>query len=172
MHSTNKIIREIYTLAWPVIIGQLGHISMAVVDNIMVGQLGAEDLAAVALANTLFVLVMVIGFTDNSKFAPTLDFFKNSICDFDKIDEIFEFGGGHGRLCKIICDSGFSGNYTIFDFPQMIKLQKAFLKNHNNIKYIDDFDLLVLPVGSNSLFISTSAIEESPKNVREKMFDF
>ena len=61
MHSTNKIIREIYTLAWPVIIGQLGHIAMAVVDNVMVGQLGAEDLAAVALANTLFVLVMVIG---------------------------------------------------------------------------------------------------------------
>lgn len=61
MKMSRTLIREIYTLAWPVIVGQLGHIMLAVVDNAMVGQLGAEDLAAVALANSLFVLLMVVG---------------------------------------------------------------------------------------------------------------
>ncbi|MCB9211206.1 MAG: MATE family efflux transporter [Ignavibacteriales bacterium] len=54
MNSTIK-------LAIPVSIGQLGHIMLGVVDSFMVGKLGAEPLAAAALANGLFFLVMVLG---------------------------------------------------------------------------------------------------------------
>ena len=48
-------------LAFPVIIGQLGYILMGVVDNLMVGKLGASYLAASSFANGLFIFVLVIG---------------------------------------------------------------------------------------------------------------
>lgn len=61
MNNYRSLLKDIYNLAWPVIVGQVGHIMMAIVDNVMVGQLGAEDLAAAALANSIFVLFMVLG---------------------------------------------------------------------------------------------------------------
>lgn len=54
-------ILETIKLAIPVSIGQLGHIMLGVVDSFMVGKLGAKPLAAAALANGLFFLIMVLG---------------------------------------------------------------------------------------------------------------
>lgn len=48
-------------LAVPVIIGQLGLIMMGVVDSLMVGELGADYLAAAALANHIVILILIIG---------------------------------------------------------------------------------------------------------------
>lgn len=48
-------------LAVPVMIGQLGHITVSVADSVMVGQLGTFELAAAALANSLFSIFMVFG---------------------------------------------------------------------------------------------------------------
>ena len=56
-----KHFKELLKLAIPVSIGQLGHIMLGVVDSFMVGKLGAEPLAASALANGLFFLIMVLG---------------------------------------------------------------------------------------------------------------
>ena len=53
MLSYKKHITSTLTLAIPVIIGQLGLIMMGVVDSLMVGELGADYLAAAALANHL-----------------------------------------------------------------------------------------------------------------------
>lgn len=54
-------LKSIVKLSIPVSIGQLGHIMLGVVDSFMVGRLGAEPLAAAALANGLFFLIMVFG---------------------------------------------------------------------------------------------------------------
>jgi MATE family multidrug resistance protein len=54
-------LKSLVKLALPVSIGQLGHIMLGVVDSFMVGRLGAEPLAAAALANGLFFLIMVFG---------------------------------------------------------------------------------------------------------------
>lgn len=54
-------LKSIVRLSIPVSIGQLGHIMLGVVDSFMVGRLGAEPLAAAALANGLFFLIMVFG---------------------------------------------------------------------------------------------------------------
>ena len=54
-------IKNTLSLAYPVIIGQLGYIAMGVVDSIMVGKLGATPLAAAALANGLFIFILIIG---------------------------------------------------------------------------------------------------------------
>lgn len=48
-------------LAYPIILGQLGQIFVNIVDNLMVGRLGAAPLAAVSLANALFFSYLVVG---------------------------------------------------------------------------------------------------------------
>lgn len=55
-----KELKKILSLAYPVIIGQLGTIMMGVVDSIMVGKLGSEQLAASSLANSLIFIVLII----------------------------------------------------------------------------------------------------------------
>ena len=61
MSEIKKHIKSTMTLAYPVIIGQLGFITMGVVDSIMVGKLGATPLAAASLANGLFIFILIIG---------------------------------------------------------------------------------------------------------------
>lgn len=61
MNSYKNHIRETVKLAIPVSIGQLGQIMFGVVDSLMVGRVGAEPLAASALVNGLFFLIMVLG---------------------------------------------------------------------------------------------------------------
>ena len=48
-------------VAYPVVISQLGHIAVTVADSIVVGRLGELPLAGVALATSVFVVVMVAG---------------------------------------------------------------------------------------------------------------
>lgn len=48
-------------LAFPVVLSQAGQIVVVFVDNLMVGHLGATQLAAAAFANSLFVVGMVFG---------------------------------------------------------------------------------------------------------------
>jgi MATE family multidrug resistance protein len=48
-------------LAYPVVLSQLGHIMVGVVDTAMVGQIGTVQQAAVALSNSLYTLVLVFG---------------------------------------------------------------------------------------------------------------
>ena len=55
-------IKKTVQLSIPIVLGQLGQLLMSVIDNIMVGKVGTEALAAAAIANVLFTLVMVIGF--------------------------------------------------------------------------------------------------------------
>lgn len=49
------------TLAYPVMLSQLGQVMVGVVDNVMVGRLGAETLAAASLANSIFFLILMFG---------------------------------------------------------------------------------------------------------------
>jgi MATE family multidrug resistance protein len=55
-------IKKTALLSLPMVVGQLGQMLMSVVDNVMVGKIGAESLAAAAIANSIFHLVMVVGF--------------------------------------------------------------------------------------------------------------
>ena len=48
-------------VAIPVILSQLGQVLVSQVDNMMVGVLGTVELAAAAFANSVFVIVMIIG---------------------------------------------------------------------------------------------------------------
>lgn len=61
MHSYRNDLRETLKLAFPVSIGQLGHILLGLVDSLMVGKVGAVPLAASSLVNGLVFLVVVFG---------------------------------------------------------------------------------------------------------------
>ncbi len=61
MQTFRKHIINTFNLAVPVIIGQLGLIMMGVVDSLMVGELGADYLAAAALANHIVILILIVG---------------------------------------------------------------------------------------------------------------
>lgn len=58
--ENKSLITKTLSLAYPVIIGQLGLIMMGVIDSIMVGELGAVPLAAASLSNSLIFLVLII----------------------------------------------------------------------------------------------------------------
>ncbi len=49
------------TLAVPVMLSQLGHVMMGVVDSLMVGHVGAVPLAASSLANVAFNVILLFG---------------------------------------------------------------------------------------------------------------
>ena len=68
-------------LAYPVILGMVGHTLIAIVDNIMVGKLGSTELAAVSLGNSLIFVAMSLGIGFSTAITPIIaeaDAEKNS----------------------------------------------------------------------------------------------
>ena len=49
------------TLALPIILSQLGQVTVSLADTFMVGRLGTVELAAVAFANSIFALIFIFG---------------------------------------------------------------------------------------------------------------
>ena len=99
---------------------------------------------------------------------------------------VFEFGGGYGSMCRLLFNLGFKGKYIIFDLPPFSALQRYFLKNiglpvlssntfseqETSILCLSDVrklkDLLAEhKEKSNSIFITTWSISESPISIRE-----
>ena len=61
MQTIKEHIKNTAQLSYPVIIGQAGIIMMGVVDNLLVGGLGAPALAAASIANGLFIVIFILG---------------------------------------------------------------------------------------------------------------
>lgn len=59
-------------LATPVILGMLGHTFVSLVDNIMVGQLGSAELAAVSLGNSFIFIAMSLGIGFSTAITPLI----------------------------------------------------------------------------------------------------
>jgi MATE family multidrug resistance protein len=67
-----KEVFQTISLAFPVIIGQLGIIMMGVVDSIMVGRLGPVPLAAASLGNSLTFIILIIGIGSSIVISPLI----------------------------------------------------------------------------------------------------
>ncbi len=65
-----KEFRYNLKLAYPVILGMLGHTLMGIVDKLMVGQLGSASLAAVSLGNSFIFIAMSIGIGFSTALTP------------------------------------------------------------------------------------------------------
>ena len=59
-------------LAWPVMLGMVGHTLVQFVDNIMVGQLGTTELAAISLGNSFVFITMSIGIGFSTAITPLI----------------------------------------------------------------------------------------------------
>ncbi|MDG1823231.1 MAG: MATE family efflux transporter [Flavobacteriaceae bacterium] len=57
-------------LAWPVMLGMVGHTLVQFVDNIMVGQLGTTELAAISLGNSFVFIAMAFGIGFSTAITP------------------------------------------------------------------------------------------------------
>ena len=61
-----------WKLAAPVMLGMLGHTFVSFIDNIMVGQLGTAELAAVSLGNSFMFVAMSIGIGFSTAITPLI----------------------------------------------------------------------------------------------------
>lgn len=84
-------IKKTVLLALPIVVGQLGQMLMSVVDNIMVGKVGAAALAAASIANAMFTLVMVVGFGLTMAVTPLT---------------AMAFGAGRDKECGVVLRQG------------------------------------------------------------------
>lgn len=64
--------KENIKLAYPIILGMLGHTLVGIVDNVMVGKLGPTELAAVSLANSFIFIAMSLGIGFSTAITPLI----------------------------------------------------------------------------------------------------
>ncbi|MFL2603227.1 MAG: MATE family efflux transporter [Flavobacteriaceae bacterium] len=65
-----KEFRYNLKLSFPVMLGMLGHTFVAFADNVMVGQLGTAELAAVSLGNSFVFIAMSLGIGFSTAITP------------------------------------------------------------------------------------------------------
>jgi multidrug resistance protein, MATE family len=93
-----KEFSENLKLAYPVVLGMLGHTLIGIVDNIMVGKLGATELAAVSLGNSFIFIAMSIGIGFSTAITPII-----AEADAEKDDKKIRSAFHHGLLlCTIL----------------------------------------------------------------------
>ncbi|SEH84488.1 multidrug resistance protein, MATE family [Paenimyroides aquimaris] len=61
-----------FKLAYPIILAMLGHTIVGIVDNIMVGKIGATELAAASLANSFVFIALSVGVGFSTAITPLI----------------------------------------------------------------------------------------------------
>lgn len=72
LHKYTKEFLYNWKLASPVITGMLGHTLVSFVDNVMVGQMGTAELAAVSLGNSFLFIAMSLGIGFSTAITPLI----------------------------------------------------------------------------------------------------
>lgn len=72
LQNYTKEFKYNWKLASPVMLGMLGHTFVSFVDNIMVGQLGTAELAAVSLGNSFMFIAMSLGIGFSTAITPLI----------------------------------------------------------------------------------------------------
>lgn len=80
-----------WQLAAPVMLGMLGHTFVSFVDNVMVGQLGTAQLAAVSLGNSFIFIAMSLGIGFSTAITPLIAE-ADAEQNFEKGKSIFKHG--------------------------------------------------------------------------------
>jgi MATE family multidrug resistance protein len=91
LSNYTKEFRYNLKLASPVMLGMLGHTFVSFVDNVMVGQLGATELAAVSLGNSFIFIAMSVGIGFSTAITPLVAE-ADSENDFAKGKSVFKHG--------------------------------------------------------------------------------
>lgn len=72
LKNYTKEFKYNWQLAAPVMLGMLGHTFVGFVDNVMVGQLGTAELAAVSLGNSFIYIAMSLGIGFSTAITPLI----------------------------------------------------------------------------------------------------
>ena len=59
--AVREQVKTTFLFAYPVMLSQLGQVAVGVADSMMVGRLGALELAASSLANSIFFVILMFG---------------------------------------------------------------------------------------------------------------
>ena len=101
--------RKNLSLAFPVILGLLGHTVVQLIDNIMVGQLGTAELASVSLGNSFVFIAMSLGIGFSTALTPLVAQ-ADGRSDIKRVGELFI----HGLfLCVFLGILLFLGVYSL-----------------------------------------------------------
>lgn len=87
--------------------------------------------------------------------------------NISELDTIVEIGAGAGDLADIVYKLGFKGKYVIYDFPELLEIQKWYHDKlgHKNIQYVSDVNELEAA----DLCIATWSFTEMPLDLREEV---
>lgn len=131
LYQYTKEFRYNLSLSFPVILGLLGHTIVQLVDNIMVGQLGTTELAAVSLGNSFVFIAMSLGIGFSTALTPLV-----AKADGEKDRTMAQRVLSHGVvLCTILGVSlfllVFSARKLMYDMgqpPEVVSLAFPYLK--------------------------------------------
>jgi len=103
---------------------------------------------------------------------------------------VVEFGPGYGNLCRLVHRLGFKGRYVMFDLPELLILQRYFLRSENlpvttpeqfaagqnGICFVSDpaqLAAMLPPAGTvdRSMFAGVWSISESPPELRRRVLE-
>jgi len=96
-----------------------------------------------------------------------------AICGFTpeeikNCNSIVEIGGGYGDMCSVIHDLGFKGKYTIYDFPEVQKIQNYYLSKQDiQANFVSD----PADLEKADLVIATWSLSEIPIDFRDKIME-
>lgn len=73
-----KYIKELFILAWPIIMGNLGHILLGAVDCFVGGRYSTSALAAISIATSIHATIMMFGIGLTVSISPLLSNFRGA----------------------------------------------------------------------------------------------
>ena len=129
-----------WKLAAPVMLGMLGHTFVSFVDNIMVGQIGTAELAAVSLGNSFIFIAMSIGIGFSTAITPLIAE-ADSADNFDRAKSTFK----HGLfLCTVLGIVLFLGVFFAQPLMYLMKQPKEVVELA--IPYLDLVAFSLIPL--------------------------
>ncbi len=133
-------IKYNWKLAAPVMLGMLGHTFVSFVDNIMVGQIGTAELAAVSLGNSFMFIAMSLGIGFSTAVTPLIAE-ADSANNFKQAKSTFK----HGLfLCTVLGIVLFLGVY--FAKPLLYLMQQPQEVVALAIPYLDLVAFSLIPL--------------------------
>lgn len=120
----------LWRLGLPVIMAQIGQISVGIVDSIMIGQAGTTELAAASFANTLFNLTILFGTGCTFAITPRIgDAFGEG--DTGKVAERFKSGMAYALSIGVLLTLFLLGLAQLMHLmgqePQVVELARPYL---------------------------------------------
>ena len=130
LQSYRTHVKTTFLIAYPVMLSQLGHILVGVADSMMVGALGAEPLAAVSLANSLFSLGLMFGIGVSIAITPLVAAADGGDTTYDQ-SQIFRHGLVINTVAGLVLAGILTGSAYVLPWfnqpPRVVELTTPYL---------------------------------------------